>query len=149
MYVANISKFSDTYTVNRKKVVTTCGYPTLYPPQPIIIHHRLSSLITSPSSPIIKKTAYTLRASCDIITALSPAVSVRRRLFPSVTLSKPCAMARRTSSMEKSPSGPTRTVISAAPEGCSFCASSPFCKKIPGCNALVIAVKKSVRGISG
>lgn len=44
MYVANISKFSDTYTVNRKKVVTTCGYPTLYPPQPIIIHityHRL------------------------------------------------------------------------------------------------------------
>ena len=42
MYVANISKFSDTYTVNRKKVVTTCGYPSLYPPQPIIIHHRPS-----------------------------------------------------------------------------------------------------------
>gem|GEM_PF-6982176 len=53
MYVANISKFSDTYTVNRKKVVTTCGYPTLYPPQPIITHHHLSSPITSPSSPII------------------------------------------------------------------------------------------------
>lgn len=146
MYVANISKFSDTYTVNRKKVVTTCGYPTLYPPQPIIIHPQPIIAYNSPSS---KKTAYTLRASCDIITALSPAVSVRRRLFPSVTLSKPCAMARRTSSMEKSPSGPIRTVISAAPEGCSFCASSPFCKKIPGCNALVIAVKKSVRGISG
>ena len=70
MYVANISKFSDTYTVNRKKVVTTCGYPTLYPPQPIIIHHRLSypriayhrlsSPITSPSSPIIKKKQLTL-----------------------------------------------------------------------------------------
>ena len=70
MYVANISKFSDTYTVNRKKVVTTCGYPTLYPPQPIITHHRLSypriayhrlsSPITSPSSPIIKKKQLTL-----------------------------------------------------------------------------------------
>lgn len=73
MYVANISKFSDTYTVNRKKVVTTCGYPTLYPPQPIIIHHRPSSSIiahhilvlpiiayNSSSSPIIKKKQLTL-----------------------------------------------------------------------------------------
>ena len=145
MYVANISKFSDTYTVNRKKVVTTCGYPTLYPPQPIIIHHhpsspvitchRLSSPITSPSSPIIKKkTAYTLRASCDIITALSPAVSVRKRLLPNVTLSKPCSKAKRTSSIEKSPSGPTNTVISSTEEGCSSCE---------------IAVKKSAREISG
>ena len=39
------------------------------------------------------KTAYTLRASCDIITALRPAVSVRKRLLPSVTLSKPCVKA--------------------------------------------------------
>lgn len=45
------------------------------------------------STPIHTKTAYTLRASCDIITALSPAVSVRKRLLPSVTLSKPCAKA--------------------------------------------------------
>ena len=53
MYVANISKFSDTYTVNRKKVVTTCGYPTLYPPQPIIIHHHLSSPVIAYNKPII------------------------------------------------------------------------------------------------
>ena len=64
MYVANISKFSDTYTVNRKKVVTTCGYPTLYPPQPIITHHHLSSPITSPSSPIIKKNS--LHSTCKL-----------------------------------------------------------------------------------
>ena len=80
------------------------------------------------------KTAYTLRASCDIITALSPAVSVRKRLLPNVTLSKPCSKAKRTSSIEKSPSGPTNTVISSAEEGCSSCE---------------IAVKKSAREISG
>ena len=45
MYVANISKFSDTYTVNRKKVVTTSAYPILILPsssQPIIAYYRVS-----------------------------------------------------------------------------------------------------------
>ena len=50
-------------------------------------------VFTSYSNSIHTKTAYTLRASCDIITALRPAVSVRKRLLPSVTLSKPCAKA--------------------------------------------------------
>ena len=43
-------------------------------------------------------------------------------------------VAKRTSSIEKSPSGPTNTVISSAEEGCSSCE---------------IAVKKSARKISG
>lgn len=145
MYVANISKFSDTYTVNRKKVVTTSAYPILILPsssQPIIAYYHLLL-------PAIKKAAYTLRASCDIITALSPAVSVRRRLFPSVTLSKPCAMARRTSSIEKSPSGPISTVRSSAEEGVSASVCLRSCEDRTAGETQLMAEKKSAREISG
>ena len=48
----------------------------------------------------------------DIMTATSPAVSVRKRLSPKETGMYPASMALCTSSMLKSPSGPIRMVIS-------------------------------------
>ena len=73
MYVANISKFSDTYTVNRKKVVTTSASPILILPsssQPIIASYPLSPPVLliiayhRLSPPSIKKSS--LHPSCKL-----------------------------------------------------------------------------------
>ena len=53
------------------------------------------------------------------MTAAKPAVSVRNRLCPKDIGLKPQAMAAFTSSMEKSPSGPTRTVTSSSGDNAS------------------------------
>ena len=86
MYVANINKIFDSYMKQCENVSKL-----LFTEKHILSSY---SVLTMLDTSVQNRMSYippghTLRASCDIITALSPAVSVRNRLLPKVTLLKP------------------------------------------------------------
>ena len=108
MYVANINKIFDSYMkqcenvskllFTEKHILSSYSVLTMldmfvqpFGPTCPIDWTRLSSFLDTfvQNRMSYIPPVHTLRASCDIITALSPAVSVRKRLLPKVTLLKP------------------------------------------------------------